>query len=91
MLVSVLCGVELFGFVGALLAIPAAGIIQVVVSEVYDWRRGELKMTLATPAGTEAKEADRRRVRAMFLSRWSGGGRHTGDRTAAPVEATRPE
>jgi predicted PurR-regulated permease PerM len=34
-LVSVLVGVELFGFVGALLAIPAAGVIQVIVRDVY--------------------------------------------------------
>ena len=38
-LVGVLFGVELFGFLGALLAIPVAGIIQVVVRDLYDWRR----------------------------------------------------
>ena len=37
-LVSVLVGVELFGIVGALLAIPAAGIIQVIVKDVYAHR-----------------------------------------------------
>jgi predicted PurR-regulated permease PerM len=42
-LVSVLIGVELFGFLGALLAIPAAGIIQVVVRDLYDERQGRLK------------------------------------------------
>jgi predicted PurR-regulated permease PerM len=42
-LVSVLVGVELLGFMGALLAIPAAGVIQVVVRDVYDERRGRLK------------------------------------------------
>ena len=42
-LVSVLVGVELFGFVGALLAIPIAGVIQVVVRNVYDERRGRMK------------------------------------------------
>ena len=42
-LVSVLIGVELFGFLGALLAIPAAGIIQVVARDIYDERRGRLK------------------------------------------------
>jgi predicted PurR-regulated permease PerM len=42
-LVSVLAGVELFGFVGALLAIPAAGVIQVVVRDVYNHRKGRLK------------------------------------------------
>ncbi len=33
-LVSVLVGVELFGLLGALLAIPAAGVIQVVVRDI---------------------------------------------------------
>jgi predicted PurR-regulated permease PerM len=42
-LVSVLVGVELFGFLGALLAIPAAGIIQVIGRDIYDERRGRLK------------------------------------------------
>jgi predicted PurR-regulated permease PerM len=44
-LVSVLVGVELFGILGALLAIPVAGIIQVVVRNIYDEQRGELKET----------------------------------------------
>ena len=39
-IISVLVGVELFGFLGAALAIPAAGVIQVVVRSLYDLRRG---------------------------------------------------
>ena len=42
-LVSVLVGVELFGILGALLAIPAAGIIQVIARNLWDERRGEFK------------------------------------------------
>jgi predicted PurR-regulated permease PerM len=42
-LISVLIGVELFGFLGALLAIPAAGVIHVVARDVYDESRGRLK------------------------------------------------
>ncbi|MGI8792083.1 MAG: AI-2E family transporter [Acidimicrobiales bacterium] len=42
-LTSVLIGVELFGVVGALLAIPAAGVIQVVTRDIYDDRRGRFK------------------------------------------------
>ena len=42
-LVSVLVGVELFGIIGALLAIPAAGVLQVVVRDLWDFRRGEPK------------------------------------------------
>ena len=42
-LVSVLIGVELFGLLGALLAIPAAGVIQVIARDLYDHRRGRPK------------------------------------------------
>ncbi len=42
-LLSVLVGVELAGFVGALLAIPAAGAIQVVVRDLWDDRQQRLK------------------------------------------------
>ena len=42
-LVAILLGVELAGILGALLAIPVAGIIQVVVRDVWDNRRGRLK------------------------------------------------
>jgi predicted PurR-regulated permease PerM len=42
-LLSVLVGVELAGFVGALLAIPAAGVIQVVVRDLWDGRQDRLK------------------------------------------------
>ncbi|MDQ1428263.1 MAG: hypothetical protein QOK39_1739 [Acidimicrobiaceae bacterium] len=50
-LLSVLAGAELAGFVGALLAIPAAGTIKVIARDIWDERRGRLK---ATPTvGTE--------------------------------------
>ena len=42
-LISVLVGVELFGVVGALLAIPVAGVIQVVVRDIYDEHHGIMK------------------------------------------------
>ncbi len=42
-LVSILISVELFGLLGALLAIPTAGIIQVVIRNVYDERSGRFK------------------------------------------------
>jgi predicted PurR-regulated permease PerM len=42
-LVSVLVGVELFGLLGALLAIPVAGVIQVIARDIYDERRGRFK------------------------------------------------
>lgn len=42
-LVSVLAGVELFGVLGALLAIPVAGVIQVIGRDLWDERRGRPK------------------------------------------------
>jgi predicted PurR-regulated permease PerM len=42
-LVSVLAGVELAGMLGALLAIPVAGMIQVIVRDLWDHRRGAPK------------------------------------------------
>jgi predicted PurR-regulated permease PerM len=42
-LLSVLVGVELAGLVGALLAIPAAGVLQVVVRDIWDDRQARLK------------------------------------------------
>ena len=42
-LISILVGVELFGILGALLAIPAAGIIQVIARDIYDVHRGTFK------------------------------------------------
>jgi predicted PurR-regulated permease PerM len=42
-LVAVLAGVELFGFLGALLAIPVAGVLQVVFRNLYDERLGRWK------------------------------------------------
>ena len=42
-LVSVLVGVELLGILGALLAIPAAGVIQVIARDLWDHRKGKFK------------------------------------------------
>lgn len=42
-LVSVIIGVELSGILGALLAIPAAGIVQVIARDLYTGRFGERK------------------------------------------------
>jgi predicted PurR-regulated permease PerM len=42
-LVSVLVGVELLGFLGALLAIPIAGVLQVIARDVWDNRTGRFK------------------------------------------------
>lgn len=42
-ILSVLAGAQLAGFVGALLAIPAAGAIHVIGRDIWDERRGRLK------------------------------------------------
>jgi predicted PurR-regulated permease PerM len=42
-IVAILLGVELLGVLGALLAIPVAGMIQVILRDVWDHRRGRLK------------------------------------------------
>jgi predicted PurR-regulated permease PerM len=42
-IVAILIGVELLGVLGALLAIPVASIIQVILRDVWDHRRGRLK------------------------------------------------
>jgi hypothetical protein len=42
-IVAILLGVELLGVLGALLAIPVAGMIRVIVRDVWDLRRGRLK------------------------------------------------
>jgi predicted PurR-regulated permease PerM len=49
-LVSIIIGVELTGLLGALLAIPAAGVVQVVVRDLWDERRGRLKDVPSTGA-----------------------------------------
>lgn len=42
-LTAVLVGVELYGILGALLAIPIAGMIQVIARDLWDHRRGRWK------------------------------------------------
>lgn len=50
-MVSVLVGVELFGFLGALLAIPAAGTIQVVIGDLYRELRRDDDLAAEARAG----------------------------------------
>lgn len=44
-LIAVLIGVELLGFIGALLALPVAGVLQVIVGDVLEHRRARLAAT----------------------------------------------
>jgi predicted PurR-regulated permease PerM len=61
-LFAVLAGVELFGFLGALLAIPVAGVLQVIARSVYDERLGRWKdeptIGVAERPVTETRDAD---------------------------------
>jgi predicted PurR-regulated permease PerM len=52
-LLAILIAVELAGILGALLAIPVAGIIQIIVRDIWDTRRGRLK---AEPTVGESRE-----------------------------------
>jgi predicted PurR-regulated permease PerM len=56
-LVSILIGVELAGILGALLAIPVAGIIQIIVRDLWDSRRGRLKTDPTVGDGHEPVSA----------------------------------
>jgi predicted PurR-regulated permease PerM len=42
-LIAILIAVELAGILGALLAIPVAGILQIIARDIWDTRRGRLK------------------------------------------------
>jgi predicted PurR-regulated permease PerM len=55
-LVAVLVGIELLGFVGALLALPVAGIIQVIVADILNHRQQRLA---ASPAEARLVMHDR--------------------------------
>ncbi|MEU7871859.1 AI-2E family transporter [Dactylosporangium sp. NPDC049140] len=50
-LIAILAGVDLAGILGALLAIPVAGMIQIIVRDVWDTHRGGLK-----PAATVGED-----------------------------------
>jgi predicted PurR-regulated permease PerM len=54
--VAALAGVELFGLLGALLAIPAAGVIQVVLRDLLAEREGRL--TVVPTVGVDERPVD---------------------------------
>lgn len=73
-LLSVLLGVELFGFVGALLAVPVAGALTVVVKELWRHRSESDQLIVITneptdderaPSATERPGRERRRRRLL--------------------------
>ena len=56
-ILAVLVGATVLGFIGALLAIPVAGIVQVLVQEWWSWRR-EQRAAALTPPGVEPPEIE---------------------------------
>jgi predicted PurR-regulated permease PerM len=60
-LVSILIGVELFGFLGALLAIPVAGVLHGIGRDRYDGYRGRRKQDPTT--GTDQPPVSQPRPR----------------------------
>jgi predicted PurR-regulated permease PerM len=77
-LVSILIAVELAGILGALLAIPVAGIVQVIVRDVWNGRQGRLKSE-PTVGEDEVPVSDT----APADEPTPGGGSTTGGSTAA--------
>lgn len=78
-LLSVLVGVELVGIVGALLAVPAAGAISVVVKELWKHRPESGDQLIVVTAGPATDEATARSPGPARRWRWRwplrGGGR----------------
>jgi len=54
-ILAVLVGAQVLGIIGALMAIPLAGIVQVLVQEWWGWRR-EGRALVGRPAGTPTVE-----------------------------------
>ncbi len=73
-MVSVLSGVELFGILGALLAIPVAGIMKVVGTEILRIRRPDLALRWDTD---HALVAEREGTKPKLLDRIRRRQRHT--------------
>jgi predicted PurR-regulated permease PerM len=65
-MVSVLAGVEIFGILGALLAIPVAGVVKVVGTEILRIRRPDL---MAEVDARNAEEARQRTLKPSLLKR----------------------
>ena len=67
-IIAILIGVELLGILGALLAIPVASMIQVILRDVWDHRRGRLKDEPTVGVDKEPALETRRRRRRSRLS-----------------------
>jgi predicted PurR-regulated permease PerM len=85
--IAILLGVELLGFLGALLAIPIAGILHVIGRDLYDGYRGQLKteptigqqqVPISSPDAPDRTDEPPRTVTAPDSG---GAGRRLGDGT----------
>ena len=56
-ILAVLLGAQVLGLVGALVAIPVAGIVQVIIQEWWSWRRREPVMPLSPPGAPDEMPA----------------------------------
>jgi predicted PurR-regulated permease PerM len=88
--IAILLGVELLGFLGALLAIPIAGILHVIGRDLYDGYRGQLKteptigqqqVPISSPDAPDRTDEPPRTVTAPDSG---GAGRRLGDGTGRP-------
>jgi predicted PurR-regulated permease PerM len=77
-IIAILIGVELLGILGALLAIPVASIVQVVLRDVWDHRRGQVK---DEPTIGEAR-------RPALAPHDAGDGEPAGDPTSSAAGAS---
>jgi hypothetical protein len=85
-LVSILIGVELFGFLGALLAIPVAGVLHVIGRDLYDSYRGRLIGRVFLPRSAWSGSCSSVGVRGMA----SLPSRQTASLSSATPGAPRP-
>jgi predicted PurR-regulated permease PerM len=88
--IAILLGVELLGFLGALLAIPIAGILHVIGRDLYDGYRGQLKpeptigqqqVPMSSPDAPDRTDEPPRTVAPPDSG---GAGRRLGDGTGRP-------
>jgi predicted PurR-regulated permease PerM len=88
--IAILVGVELLGFLGALLAIPVAGVLHVIGRDLYDGYRGRLKpeptigqeeVPMSSPDAPDRADEPPRTVTAAD---GGGAGRRLGDGTGRP-------
>jgi hypothetical protein len=88
--IAILLGVELLGFLGALLAIPVAGILHVIGGDLYDGYQGRLKpeptigqqeVPLSSP---DAPDRANEPPPTVTAADGGGAGRRLGDGTGRP-------